>query len=166
MIPKSISNYLEERSVDYRRHPHYRAVSAQMLASSVHMSGYRVAKSLLVDVDGERVMVVLPAAELLDLNRFATFLGADAVSLVDEEEIGDTFTHCELGAEPPFGGLYGLRVYLDQALAAPGPMLVRAGSHEESIELSTADYIRIERPTIAQFGRPFAMRESQPEMTL
>lgn len=165
MIPHPIIQYLERQKIPFIRHPHPRAVSGQELAAAVHVTGYRVAKAVLVEADGRPLIAVVPVAELLDEERLRDALGAERVSLLREASFEPLFPTCEVGAEPPFGGLFALPVALDASLAVRGPLILRAGSHEESIEIDSADFVRLERPTIAAIARerPPAWPHAEPQ---
>jgi Ala-tRNA(Pro) deacylase len=152
MVPTKVSRYLREATIPFevRRHP--RAVTAQELAASVKVSGYRVAKSVMLEADGRQVMAVLPAVDVVDIERLATALGALSVRIMTESEFGEMFGGCDLGAEPPFGSLFGVPVVVDVRLARSGPLVVRGGSHEEAIELDYDDFARLEKPRVADFA--------------
>ena len=152
MIPQRVIDYLRDNAVPFRRVPHPRAVSAQQLAHSIHVSGYRVAKAVIADCDGQWWIAVLPAAELLDLGELAAAVGSSTGRLVSEDEFGSRFPGCEVGAEPPFGRLFGLPVIADRSLTADETMLLRAGSHEEALELTFDDFARIEQPLVASIA--------------
>src|SRR6516225_7113113 len=122
MIPTSIIDYLQRNGVAFKRRTHAQAVSAHDLAASLHVSGYRVAKSVIVDADGQKWIAVLPAAETVDLPRLANLLKANTVQLVEETKFAPLFAGCETGAEPPFGGLYGIPVVVDSKLADKTPI--------------------------------------------
>jgi len=152
MIPRSIIEYLQRNAVPFKRRPHVQAVSAHELAASLHISGYRVAKSVIVDADGQKWIAVLPAAETVDLPRLANLLKANTVQLVEETKFAPLFAGCETGAEPPFGGLYGIPVVVDSKLADKTPIVLRAGSHQESLEIAYADFVSLEKPRVGSFG--------------
>lgn len=152
MIPDRIVRYLQRQRIPFARRWHPRAVTAQELAHSMHVSGYRIGKTVVLDVDGETYLAVVPAPARIDAARVAEELGADSAVLRDEEEFADLFPDCELGSEPPFGQLYGLKVLVDESLAGDEPLLLRAGSHEEVIELTGDDFLAIEKPTVARIA--------------
>lgn len=153
MIPDPIIEYLEKRSVPYVRRSHRRALTAQEVAASVHVTGYRVAKSVIVQAGGRTWIAVLPAAEDVDEDRLAALLGGP-VRFVLEQEFTSLFPGCEAGAEPPFGGLYGLPVVVDSTLTAADRVVFRAGSHEEALELRYQDFAALEHgPLVGSFGR-------------
>jgi len=153
MIPQMIVQYLLENRVPFRRHWHTRAVSAQELAATLHVSGYRVAKSVIVEANKTRYIAVLPATEMLDEASFAQAVGARDASLVDESEFPVLFPECEVGAEPPFGGLFELPVVMDKSLVDERPLVFRAGSHEETLEVDADDYFALESPIVASIGK-------------
>lgn len=152
MIPQGITDYLERRGVPFIRRPHPTAVDGQHLAAALRMSGWHVAKSVLVDVDGRFYLFVLPAPEQVSLERAAEVVGGSHARLADEEELAEVFPDCEIGAEPPFGSLYGVEVVLEERLLAGDRMVVRAGSHEESLELDSRDFFNLEQPEVGDFG--------------
>ncbi|MBI5547735.1 MAG: YbaK/EbsC family protein [Deltaproteobacteria bacterium] len=156
MIPHRIVQYLMENHVPFKRHWHTRAVSGQELAATLHVTGYRVAKSVIVEADGAPYIAVLPAAEMLDEALFARAVGAADVRLLPEERFAPYFPDCEVGAEPPFGGLFGLPVVLDERLAGDQLVVFRAGSHEETLEIRGDDFYALESPITAPIGRPFS----------
>jgi Ala-tRNA(Pro) deacylase len=133
---------------------HQRAVTAQELAASVHMSGYRVAKAVLVEVDGKRMIAVLPAARVVDIDRLGEALGALSVRIMTEGEFASLFADSDVGAEPPLGSLYGLPVVMDRSLAHAGPLVFRGGSHEDALEVQYEDFARVEKPRIIDFAMP------------
>jgi len=151
MIPNHVIEYLEAHGIPYRRRPHARAVSGSELAQSLHTTGYRVAKTVIVSREGELVMAVLPVADRVDLGRLGEMLGAQ-VTFVSENDFTPAFAGCEPGAEPPFGKLYGMPVVLDDTLIDADRFIVRAGSHRESLEMSVRDYVELEQPRIGSFA--------------
>jgi Ala-tRNA(Pro) deacylase len=139
---------LDEHGIAYDVETHPRAVTAQRLAASEGISGYDVAKPVLLAIGGQLAMVVVPGAEIVDLERASEVLGNNDVRLATEEEFVSVFEDCEPGAEPPFGTLYGIPTFLDEDLRARGRIVCRDGSHTETITITMADYLRLEQPEI------------------
>jgi Ala-tRNA(Pro) deacylase len=152
MIPWNIRDYLVKAQVRFSPRGHAVAVGGQALAAMLDVSGWRVAKSVIVDVDGKKWIAVIPAAEVLEPAWLAAALNAKSVRLVDEPELAGLFPDCELGAEPPFGRLYGLPVVVDARLSTEPTLVIRAGTHDECIELSFGDFERLEQPRVARIG--------------
>ncbi|MCY1016798.1 aminoacyl-tRNA deacylase [Pyxidicoccus sp. MSG2] len=153
MIPESIQHYLQRHRVRFERYWHPHAVSAQELAEALHVSGWRVAKSVIVLADRQPWIVVVPAAGTVDLQQVRDILSARSVRLATEAEFSSHFPDCEVGAEPPFGELYGLPVAVDESLSLTERLLFRAGSHEEALEMRFQDFATLEWPLVASFIR-------------
>jgi Ala-tRNA(Pro) deacylase len=154
MLVERAKHLLETSGVAYETLPHREAFTAQGVASAVHVSGWQLAKVLVVRATGqEPVMVVLPASCRLDLTALARVLDYPAVSLVPEEEIKELFPDCETGAMPPFGQLYGMPVYVDKCFPKAGDFAFQAGNHHEIVRMSYADFERVARPSVADFCR-------------
>ena len=114
---KTLTDFLDKHHVRYVRISHSPAFTAQEIAASAHIPGKELAKTVMVKVDGELQMAVLPANDRLDFNRVRSQAHADEVELATEDEFRDAFPECELGAMPPFGNLFGLKVMVDDDLA-------------------------------------------------
>lgn len=146
MIPEPIQHYLQQQHVPFLRHWHPRAVTAQELAQALHVTGYHVVKSVIVQANQRLWICLIPATETLDLEKVREALGTQEARLATEDEFADLFPECEIGAEPPFGHLYGLPVLMDESLNATQDLLLRAGSHEEALEVRAEDFINLESP--------------------
>jgi Ala-tRNA(Pro) deacylase len=143
-----IHDLLDAHGIDYEVHTHRRAVTAHRLAASEGISGWEVAKPVLISVGGELAMLVVPGAVHVDLELVSEHLGHNEVRLATEEEFVAVFADCEPGAEPPFGHLYGVPVFLDERLRAQPRIVCRDGSHTETLAMATSDYVRLVDPEI------------------
>ncbi len=150
---KRLEDYLRENRVSFEAQTHPRAVTAQEVAASEHVSGDMLAKTVMVVADGRMAMLALPASYRVDLERAAAALGAKETYLAEEEEFEETFPDCEVGAMPPFGNLYDVPVYVDEALAEDETIVFRAGTHTDTMSVSYADFERLVEPTVAGFAR-------------
>ena len=158
MIAQRVLDHLQNARVSFTRHPHRRAVGAQKTAAAVHVSGRRLAKTVLVEADAQPWVAVLAAPDVVDTKRLAAVLGKRSVRLMEEEEFTPLFEDCEPGAEPPLGSLYGLPVVLDGTLEREERIVFRAGSHDEVLELRLADLVSLEQPKVSSFAREAPVR--------
>ncbi len=141
--------FLEERGIDYRKHTHVTTYTAQGLAHEEHVSGYMVAKPVIVRGAAGFAMCVLPAPAHLDLKRVAEVMQEPEVRLATEAEMADLFQDCELGAEPPVGSLYGMKTFMDSRLKDDEFLVMQSGTHTESIELRREDWEKLCDPVAA-----------------
>jgi Ala-tRNA(Pro) deacylase len=151
-----LQSVLDQMGVKYRVSHHPTAYTAQMLAEAEHVPGRKVIKPVVVQADGEFVMCALPASYRVDMEELRDQLQASEVRLVEERRLCELFPDCELGAEPPIGRLYGMTTLMDESLIADDRVTFQAGTHEDAVTMSLAEYRRVAQPEVAHFGRPVA----------
>src|SRR6185295_9470864 len=151
MPVKKLKQFLDENQVKYLCISHSKAYTAQEVAQSAHVPGRAMAKVVIVKLDGELAMAVLPTNRKVVLQDLRDVTGSDQVRFATEEEFKDRFPDCEIGAMPPFGNLYGMEVFAAESLAAAGEIAFNAGSHEEIIKLDYADFERLVQPNLMSF---------------
>jgi len=150
---KKLIQYLEENQVKFTRIIHSTAYTAQVIAHRAHISGNMVAKTIILKEPGDKyLMAVVPANYQIDLDKISGLHGSK-LELADEEEFCRLFPGCETGGMPPFGNLFGLRVYVSETLAHSNEIAFNAGNHRELLQLSFKDYNRLVKPTIGGFSR-------------
>jgi Ala-tRNA(Pro) deacylase len=111
-----------------------------------------MAKTVIVKIDGQMAMAVLPATRKVVLQELREITGADHVTFATEEEFKALFPDCETGAMPPFGNLYGMEVYVAPSLAEDEEIAFNAGTHSELIKLAYRDFERLVKPQVASFS--------------
>jgi Ala-tRNA(Pro) deacylase len=109
-----------------------------------------------VKIDGKQAMVVLPATDHIDLELLEGALGAKSVSLATETEFMPQFSECEIGAMPPFGNLYHMDVYVEEALSHDEMIAFNACSHNELIEISYEDFARLVKPEVMKISTQYS----------
>lgn len=147
-----ITEYLNMHRIKYEKISHSPAYTAQEVAAKAHVSGWELAKTVVVKLDGDFAMSVLPASETIDLGFFAEIVGAKEISLATEDEFLDLFPGCDLGAIPPFGNLFGLKVYVAPELAEDDEIVFSAGSHTDLIRMAYDDYEWLVEPEMLPFA--------------
>ncbi len=145
--------FLQDHNVGYEKHTHTTTYTAQGLAHAEHVSGYVVAKPVIVKSASGFAMCALPAPKQLDLRRVAEVLKEKEVRLATEAEMADLFPDCELGAEPPVGALFNMKTVMDARLKEDDFLVMQAGTHTEAIKLRRVDYERLCTPTVASITR-------------
>jgi len=153
MTVRLLKQFLDEREVRYVTVRHSPAFTAQEVAASAHISGYEMAKTVMLKVDGKMAMAVLPAPLHVDLRHLKELTGAATIELADEAEFKSMFPECELGAMPPFGKLYGIDTYVADRLTDDEYIAFNAGTHTELIRMRFRDFERLAEPRILAFSR-------------
>jgi len=147
-----LEEFLVANGVGFEEERHRLAYTAQDLAAAEHVSGKRVAKVVVAFVGRDLAMLVLSASSSVNIEKLKGELGVEDVRLAREAEFAAEFPDCEVGAMPPFGNLYGLPTYVDQALASAQEITFSAGSHTEAMRISYYDYERLVQPRIIDFA--------------
>ena len=146
MVLQRLTEYLDQEEVYYAVMTHTSASTAQEIAATAHIPGREMAKTVMMKVDGEMVMVVLPASSKVDVGRLLDATGAFEVELAQEWEFGHLFPGCDLGAMPPFGNLFGMRTLVAEELTEDEEIAFNAGSRTELIRMAYRDYERLVQP--------------------
>ena len=152
MPAEKLKAFLDESGVKYVSISHSPAYTAQEIAASAHIPGKALAKTVIVKLDGEMAMAVLPATCDIDFDLLKGTAKAGKVELAKEGEFKNQFPECEVGAMPPFGNLYGMAVFADESLAEDEEIAFNAGSHKELVKLAYADFERLIEPSVGRFA--------------
>ena len=152
MSVSSLREYLDKNKIQYTVISHSPAFTAQGIAAMAHVPGQELAKTVVLKLDGELAMAVLPASFRIDLTSLEEEAEVKRAELASEEQFRDAFPECETGAMPPFGNLYGLEVLADETLTRDQEIVFNACSHRELIRMTWADYQRLAKPKILRFA--------------
>ncbi len=138
--------WLREQHVAYSIQHHRQTLSAPDVATALHANGDRVARTVIAQVDGRLVMLVVPAAEHVDLRRIVKLLGVRTAVIASDGECERYFPDCQPGAVPPFGSLFDMPTYLDEGLTQTRKLVFLAGTHHDTLKLATGDFLRLAEP--------------------
>lgn len=149
---QKLKKFLDDNGVKFVTISHSPAFTAQEIAAAAHIPGKELAKTVMLKVDGELVMAVLPATDHVSMERLRKAVGASTCELASEGDFRDVFPNCELGAMPPFGNLWDLKVFVDQRLREDEEIAFNAGTHTELVKLPYSDFERLVDPTVLQLS--------------
>ncbi len=152
MALTKLKEFLDSHQIQYIVISHSVAYTAQGIAALAHIPGRELAKTVIVKIDGDLAMAVVPASRHVDLNLLRSAAKAWSVELASELEFTSRFPDCETGAMPPFGNLYNMRVIADESLAHDKEIAFNAGTHRELVRMEWADYDRLVGPEIAKIA--------------
>ncbi len=150
MPTKKLKAFLDSHQIKYVTCTHSQAFTAQEIAATAHIPGKEMAKTVMVKIDDDMAMVVLPATDDVDLWLLRDATGAEHVKLANEREFKNLFPDCEIGAMPPFGNLYDMPVYVAASLAEDEEIAFNAGTHTELIKLPYHDFERLVQPKVLE----------------
>ena len=148
----TIKEYLDRHSVRYEMIGHVPTFTAQQMAAEMHIKGLNIAKPVVVRADNEIYMCVLPACSKIDIDHLKEQVNASEVELLSEKELAKLFPECQLGAEPPFGSLYGLTTIMDASLEDDYDITFQAGNNDKAIKMTMQDYKKLVHPCVMDFS--------------
>lgn len=148
-ISAKVKGFMEQNGVDYELIQHSTTYTAQETAASVHRPGREVVKPVLITDGEEYALAVVDAPHQVDLDKFARVSGMEGAVLAEEAPMRELFPDCEPGAMPPFGNLYGIRVYCDKLLEKDDSITFNACTHHEAVRLKWDDFKRVVNPEMA-----------------
>jgi Ala-tRNA(Pro) deacylase len=141
-IATTVQTCLSHAGVAYDIIEHPRTSDSTHTAEAAHVSGERIAKSVVLE-DGERyLMAVVPATDHVDLGALHRRLGRE-IGLAAEEEVTRLFADCEPGAVPPLGQLYGIETILDEAFADAEDVYFEGGDHRALVHVNGSDFLKL-----------------------
>lgn len=101
------------------------------------------AKVVMLRVDGELTMTVLPVHYRVSLEQMRAYLAAKEIELAAERQFRTHFPRCELGAIPPIAHIYGLRGFLAPGFDEYADVVFKAGSHAELVRMPFGEFRRL-----------------------
>jgi len=146
-----VEEFLRNQKIPYTKNHHPEAFTAQEVAAVSHVPGARMVKVVVVKAGDKYALAVCPASHRVKLDLLSKVVGKTA-RLANEGQMEEIFGDTELGAEPPFGAMYGLETYVDRSLAENEQIVFQAGTHSDTIAVSYADFDRVAKPTAGDFA--------------
>lgn len=154
MILQRLKVFLDSHNVKYVVISHSPAYTALEIAALARIPGKEIAKTVIVNADNKKIMVVLPASHMVDFTSLRTITNAQQMELASEQQFKDLFPECEVGAMPPFGNLFGLEVIVAESLAEDEMIAFNAGTHKELVRMTYRDFVQLVRPTVGKLSFP------------
>lgn len=140
---QGLLDWLGTNGVEYELRMHPVEFTALRTAEDEGMDPRRFAKAVVVEGDdGRRAIVVVDALDRLDLHKVARALHVQEARLLQERELASFAASMELGAIPPVGDLFGVRVYADYIVYEAPEITFPAGSHAYTVTVDRAAWSR------------------------
>jgi len=148
---------LDQEGIIYEHLQHERVHSSHDAAKIRGTRIEQAAKALVLKEKktGAFFMFIVGGDRRLDLKTIKkNILHVKNISLAPPDEVLAR-TGCTVGSVPPFGNLFAMPVYFDQHLKDTQKEIVfSAGTHYDSIKMTTQDFLRVVKPIIASYSTP------------
>lgn len=146
-VYETIIGLLTKNEAKYVTEHHEATITSEDASRVRGVSMHAGAKALVIrgKKTGTHWLFVIPADLRFDAKRAKALVG-ESLSFAQDPE---TVTGCVRGSVPPLGSVIGLKTYCDKRLAENETIHFNAGSLTDSVSMPYADYLRIEKPEIA-----------------
>jgi Ala-tRNA(Pro) deacylase len=154
MPSAKVKKYLDEAGVEYKLIEHDTVYTAQEIAAVTHVKGKELIKAIIIKAGADMIMAAIPSTKMVDFDLLEKFLEKDELNLAKETDFCELFPDCAIGAMPPLGHLYNVKVIADKSITEDKDIVFNAGTHHDIIKISLDDFIKLEHPRIAQITTP------------
>ena len=135
----SLEMYMLNAGIEYDLVHHKPTATIAGAARSAHIRKDCVAKAVVLKDEEGFALAVIPSMTQLSLRKAREMTNRDFV-LSSEDEFAPLFDDCVVGAVPPIGNAYGMRVLLDEALEDEADIYFEAGDHENLVHVTDWDF--------------------------
>lgn len=152
-ISKKIINYLEKEGYKYEIIGHKTTYTAWDMSQTKKIKPQEVVKSLVMKLDKDYVLALLPANRNLDKKKVLKAINSDRKKI--GEKISQKIDFAKevwmkknipgkVGAVAPFEKILGLKIYIDGLLVKNKKLYLGSGDYENSIKVNTKEYLKKE----------------------
>ena len=109
-------------------------------------------KALICKTEEGFIQAVVPGDKELDIQKLQKLTLFKKIELGNAKEVRQ-ITGCNIGSVPPFGNLFGLKVYFDKLVTENDIVAFNAGQHTKSIKMKAKDLVKVVNPVIGEFSK-------------
>lgn len=160
-LSKKITGFLDKQKYKYQVVEHRTTFTAWDTAQTEHVKPQDVSKALVLKLDKEYAVALLPANKNLDKQKFLklynTFQKKNEGKAVKKVEFAKEVwmkktLPGKVGAVAPFAELLKLPIFADKLLLKSKKIYVGSGEYEYSFLVSSKDYFKKENPVVGGFS--------------
>ena len=109
-------------------------------------------KALICKTEEGFIQAVVSGAKELDIEKLQKLTLFKKIELANAKEVRQV-TGCNIGSVPPFGNLFGLKVYFDKSVVQNDVVAFNAGTHTKSIKMKAKDLVKVVNPVVGEFSK-------------
>ena len=144
-IAPLVEDYLSRHGAKYDVVAHPKSHSSHETAQLAHVPGERLVKSVVLEDEDGMLLAVLPSTLSVHIGHLSTQTHR-RLRLADEGNLQSVFPDCSLGAIPPLGPAYGVRIILDDSLEAQQDLWFEAGDHQHLVHMTAEQFMALIGP--------------------
>ncbi len=154
MISKTIQKLLDSNKIKYEVIEHKTVYTAFDKAATLRAKPAEVGKTVVICFDNKNYALgLIPSNKNLDKKKVLAAFNKlrqknkeknyKKIDFAKEQWMKNNFKGVNLGTTPPFGALYKLPFFIDNAMTKSSKNTVNGGQYETSIRLSPASLIKL-----------------------
>lgn len=152
VVTERLERWLRERGARFRLMEHEPVFTSEAAARVRGTPIEAGAKALVMQTPEQAVHVVVPGDRRVDNARLRALLGTRTLRFATPEELL-ALTGCVPGAVPPFGKLFDLPSFVDEAFTERQEIAFNAGSNAVSIIMRGDDFLRLSEARVHALAR-------------
>ncbi len=142
-ISKKLVNFLDKSKVKYEVLKHKTVYTAFDKAKTLRVKENIIGKTLVVKMDKNYALVLVPANKNLDKNKLRKVAKAKSIDFVKEAWMKKNIKGAKIGAVPPLGILWKLPTFIDKSLLLQSKIIVNSGDHNFSLKLLSPSFKKL-----------------------
>jgi len=161
-ISKKITNYLDKNKYRYEIIEHRTTYTAWDISQTEKVKPREVAKALVMKIDRDYAIAVIPADRNLDKKKFLKLFNAQRkkagkkcakkADFAKEAWMKKNISG-KVGATPPFRELLKTYIFADKLLLKNKKIYLGSGEYNISVKINASQYIKKEEPIAGSFSR-------------
>ncbi|MBI1935490.1 aspartate--tRNA ligase [Candidatus Woesearchaeota archaeon] len=109
-------------------------------------------KALVLKTEEGFIQACVAGNKELDIEKLQKITLFQKIEMANAREVRQV-TGCNIGSVPPFGNLFGLKVYFDKSVVENDVVAFNVGQHTKSIKMKANDLVRVVNPVVGEFGK-------------
>jgi Ala-tRNA(Pro) deacylase len=139
-IANKVREYLDTNHINYQLLQHKPSKNSLSSAIQAHIKTSQLVKAIMLeDLQGGKLMAILPASHKISLNALNTHFNRQ-FRLMKESHIYEFFEDCKHGAVPPLAQAYQIDRVYDEFLIRQDHLYLEAGDHISLIQLAQEEF--------------------------
>lgn len=139
---QKIIEILNSKGIKYEIIEHKPVYTSEQAAKVRNESINSGAKSLLLKVNSDFIVTVLPGGKRLSSKKIKDILKIKDLRFATPEEVKEIMG-CDIGACYPLGKIIGVKTIVDNSLLENGKISFNPGLHDKTIKLKLNDYLSV-----------------------
>ena len=152
VIFEKIRNVLNNEKIDFEVIEHKPVYTSKEAAEVRGTELKQGCKALICKTDEGFIQACVSGAKELDINKLQKVTLFKKIELANAVEVKKV-SGCSIGAVPPFGNLFDLKVYFDKSVVENDVVAFNAGQHTKSIKMKAKDLVKVVNPVIGEFSK-------------